>query len=43
MRLLNLAVLAVLVALYFAEGWSFGWKDYFALLWLPAFVLASVK
>jgi hypothetical protein len=33
----------VLIALYFTEGWSFAWKDYFALLWVPAFLLAVAK
>ena len=42
-RLVNLLTLMVLVSLYFTEGWSFGWKDYFALLWVPAFILATVR
>ncbi len=42
-RMLNLLTLIVLVSLYFTEGWSFGWKDYFAFLWIPAFILAAVK
>lgn len=42
-RFVNLITLIVLIALYFTEGWSFAWKDYFALLWVPAFLLAVAK
>jgi cellulose synthase/poly-beta-1,6-N-acetylglucosamine synthase-like glycosyltransferase len=42
-RLVNLLTLIVLISLYFTEGWSFAWKDYFALLWVPAFMLAAVR
>ncbi len=42
-RLANLFTLIMLVALYFTEGWAFGWKDYFALLWVPAFTLALAR
>ena len=42
-RVLNISTFMVFLALYFSEGWIFGWRDEFALLWLPAFLIASVK
>ena len=38
-RLMNMGVCAVLLLAYFLEGWTFGWRDPFALLLIPAFVL----
>jgi hypothetical protein len=38
-RLFNLSLCLVLFALYFTEGWLFGWFDEFALLLLPAFLI----
>ncbi|MCD4754380.1 MAG: glycosyltransferase [Deltaproteobacteria bacterium] len=43
MRTLNLCTCLALVCLYFSQGWFFGWFDEFALLWIPAFLLASIK
>ncbi|MCF6254699.1 MAG: glycosyltransferase family 2 protein [Gammaproteobacteria bacterium] len=43
MRLLNIFTFVAFLGLYFSEGWVFGWRDEFALLWLPAFLIASVK
>jgi len=40
MRLMNAAMCAVLLLSYSLEGWIFGWRDPFALLLIPAFVLA---
>ena len=42
-RILNLSVCIALLAFYFSEGWNFGWFDEFALLLIPAFLLASAK
>lgn len=42
-RILNLCTCVVFLLFYFAEGWMFGWIDEFALLWIPAFLIASVK
>lgn len=39
MRLMNAGICAVLVLSYSLEGWTFGWRDPFALLLIPAFVL----
>jgi len=40
MRLLNAGLFAVLLISYSLEGWTFGWRDLFALLLVPAFILA---
>jgi cellulose synthase/poly-beta-1,6-N-acetylglucosamine synthase-like glycosyltransferase len=40
-RALNLCTCVALLYFYFSEGWVFGWFDEFALLWIPAFLLAS--
>ncbi len=41
-RVLNACTCVAFLVLYFWEGWNFGWFDEFALLWLPAFFLASL-
>lgn len=43
MRMLNIFTFVAFLGFYFSEGWVFGWHDEFALLWLPAFLIASVK
>lgn len=40
MRLWNAAICAALLATYTLEGLTYGWRDLFALLLIPAFVLA---
>jgi len=40
MRLMNAGVCLILIVSYSLEGWAFGWRDPFALLLIPAFVLA---
>jgi len=40
MRLMNAGICVVLLLSYSLEGWAFGWRDPFALLLIPAFVLA---
>lgn len=40
MRLMNAGLCALLLVSYSLEGWNFGWRDPFALLLIPAFVLA---
>jgi hypothetical protein len=42
-RVLNFAACLGLLLLYFLEGWAFGWRDPFALLLVPAFLMASQK
>jgi hypothetical protein len=42
-RLFNLAACAVLFGFYFLEGSQFGWFDDFALLLIPAFLLAAIR
>jgi cellulose synthase/poly-beta-1,6-N-acetylglucosamine synthase-like glycosyltransferase len=42
-RIFNSFVCLALLAFYFAEGWTFGWFDVFALLLIPSFILASIK
>ena len=42
-RILNLCTCLALMGFYFSEGWIFGWFDEFALLLIPAFLLASIK
>jgi cellulose synthase/poly-beta-1,6-N-acetylglucosamine synthase-like glycosyltransferase len=42
-RAINVAACLALGGLYWSQGWFFGWFDEFALLLLPAFVLASFK
>lgn len=42
-RALNLCTCVTLLYFYFSEGWVFGWFDTFALLLIPAFLLASLK
>ena len=42
-RVLNLCVCISLLCFYFSQGWFFGWLDEFALLLIPAFLLASFK
>jgi cellulose synthase/poly-beta-1,6-N-acetylglucosamine synthase-like glycosyltransferase len=39
-RLVNAGTCAVLLVSYSLEGWTFGWRDLFALLLIPAFLLA---
>jgi len=41
-RAINVCSFVALLGFYFAEGWLFGWFDEFALLLIPAFLLASV-
>ncbi len=43
MRVLNLFTCFAILCLYFSEGWTFGWFDEFALILIPAFLLASIK
>jgi|GEM_PF-2667494 len=40
-RCVNLAVALALAVVYYLEGWAWGWLDPFALVWLPAFLLAA--
>ena len=40
-RALNVAICVGFLAFYFSQGWLFGWMDPFALLWLPAALIAS--
>jgi cellulose synthase/poly-beta-1,6-N-acetylglucosamine synthase-like glycosyltransferase len=40
MRLMNAGICAVLLLSYSLEGWTYGWRDLFAFLLIPAFVLA---
>jgi cellulose synthase/poly-beta-1,6-N-acetylglucosamine synthase-like glycosyltransferase len=40
MRLANAGICAALLLSYSLEGWTFGWRDPFALLLIPAFALA---
>ena len=42
-RALNLCVCIFLLCFYFSQGWFFGWLDEFALILIPAFLLASFK
>ena len=42
-RVLNLVTCFAILCFYFSEGWTFGWFDEFALLLIPAFLLASIK
>ena len=42
-RLISASICVVLMAFYFVEGWTFGWHDEFALILIPAFVLATVS
>jgi cellulose synthase/poly-beta-1,6-N-acetylglucosamine synthase-like glycosyltransferase len=42
-RALNLCTCVMILGFYFSEGWIFGWFDEFALLLVPAFLLASLK
>lgn len=42
-RAVNGAVCLLLLAMYFVEGWFFGWRDPFALLLVPAFLLATIE
>lgn len=42
-RALNLSICVALFGLYFGEGWCFGWFNEFALVLIPAFLLASLK
>jgi len=42
-RLLNLLACLAALAIYFSEGWAFGWFDEFSLLVIPAFLLASIR
>lgn len=42
-RYFNQCVLLGLCVFYFSEGWFFGWFDFFALILIPSFLLASVK
>jgi cellulose synthase/poly-beta-1,6-N-acetylglucosamine synthase-like glycosyltransferase len=41
-RVVNGTICALLLAMYFVEGWAFGWRDPFALLLVPAFLLATI-
>ena len=40
MRLMNAGFCAALLLAYSLEGWTFGWRDPFAILLIPAFMLA---
>jgi cellulose synthase/poly-beta-1,6-N-acetylglucosamine synthase-like glycosyltransferase len=42
-RMLNVCIFAILLGFYFSQGWIFGWFDEFALILIPAFLLASIK
>jgi cellulose synthase/poly-beta-1,6-N-acetylglucosamine synthase-like glycosyltransferase len=42
-RIAHFAMLAAALGFYFSEAWIFGWFDWFALLFVPAFVLAAVR
>jgi cellulose synthase/poly-beta-1,6-N-acetylglucosamine synthase-like glycosyltransferase len=42
-RFVNLLICIIVSSIYFSEGWIFGWFDEFALLLIPAFLLASIK
>jgi cellulose synthase/poly-beta-1,6-N-acetylglucosamine synthase-like glycosyltransferase len=42
-RAFNLAACVALLAFYFLEGFYFGWSDDFALLFIPAFLLATIN
>ena len=42
-RLVNIFVCLVVLCFYCLEGWAFGWRDPFAFLLVPAFVLAALK
>jgi hypothetical protein len=42
-RLANAVFCAFVLGIYFLEGWTFGWHDPFALLLVPACVLATVE
>ena len=41
--LVNLSVLSVVLMFYFFQGLNFGWFDEFALLLIPAFLIASIE
>ena len=43
MRAFNLCTCLALICFYFSQGLVFGWFDEFALLLIPAFLLASIK
>jgi cellulose synthase/poly-beta-1,6-N-acetylglucosamine synthase-like glycosyltransferase len=42
-RAVNGAACLMLLTMYFVEGWAFGWRDPFALLLVPAFLLATIE
>ena len=42
-RAVNGTVCLLLLTMYFVEGWVFGWRDPFALLLVPAFLLATLE
>jgi len=42
-RTVNLTIFLAVVSFYFYEGWQFGWRDPFALLLVPAFLLAVTE
>jgi len=42
-RIVNLCVCMAALGFYFSEAWVFGWFDEFAILIVPAFLIASVK
>jgi hypothetical protein len=37
---MNAGICILLLLSYSLEGWTFGWRDPFAVLLIPAFVLA---
>lgn len=42
-RLVNICVCVIALGFYFSEAWVFGWFDEFAILIIPAFLIASIK
>ena len=42
-KILNQIVLGIVALFYFVEGWAFGWIDLFAMLWIPALIIASTE
>lgn len=39
----NIAICVALIGFYFIEAWHLGWFDEFALLLIPAFLLAAIR
>ena len=42
-RAVNVGLCLAMIGFYAVEGWAFGWRDPFALLLLPAFLLAASR